>query len=429
MKHNLPLILLLILTGCAPKGPQDIPSTISNLDTLVDKRNYFRLEQQVAFHFPELSEARRWYYGAIVNNAFNQNEACVLKIDSFINAPHPTLSDSVTANLLTYQEDSYFKLGLYAKAAAIDSLLIGKYQHYIDSPTLATYKNQVLLRNALKNIPAQSTQMQDSSVISWTRNGIGLIEIPLTLPGQQVKAIFDTRANISTITESYAQKLHLQRLNVTYQENAGVTGATFNSSLGIADSIQIGHALIRHAVFQVMPDTILYLAPIKYQLNMILGFPVIAQLKEIRIYKDGRMVIPQHAVPSDMHNMAMEGMDPFVYLPSGNDSLLLYFDSGAGNTILYAGYYEKHKAEIERTALKKQTAFGGAGGVKVKDTYILPSLSIGLSGKNIILDSVNVLTQKIFPGERIYGNLGQDFMKPFDEFILNFEYMYMKGVK
>jgi hypothetical protein len=435
MKHTLPLILVLMLpgcvlmvAGCAPKRPLDPTSTLSQLDTLVAQKNYFRLEQQVDLHLPELSEVRRWYYGAIINNAFNQNEACVFRVDSFMNAEHPAIPDSIVAGLLMYQEDSYFKLGQYAKAAYTDSLIIGKYQHAIDSPTLANYKNQLLLRNALKDIPAQYAQIPDSSVLPWSRNGIGLIEIPLSFPTQKANAIFDTRANISTITESYAEKLHLQRLHVTYKENAGVTGAEFNTSLGVADSLLIGNALIRHAVFQVMPDSILYLAPIKYQINIILGFPVIAQLKEVRIYRNGRMVIPQDAAPPEAHNMAMDGLDPIVYLPSGKDSLLLYFDSGAGNTVLYAGYYRKHKADIERIALKKKTAFGGAGGVRVKETYILPELSIGLGGTSIILDSVNVLTQATFPGERMYGNLGQDFMKHFQEFTLNFRYMYMKGV-
>jgi hypothetical protein len=416
-----------LLASCARTPHQENHSLITQLDTLVAQKNFFRLEHQVGLHQDELSQARNWYYQAVLSNAFNQNEACLLIVDSALHAEPQPLSDSLIVNLLYCREDSYFKLGQYANASATDSLLIGKYQHLLDSTHLDNIKNQLLIRNALSNTPPQYTQMRDSSVIRWNRDGIGLIEIPLHTSNQEVNAIFDTRANISTITKTFAEKLHLHLLNVSYREDAGVTGATFTSSLGIADSIQIGQALIRNAVFQVMPDSILYLAPIKYQINIILGFPIIAQLEEVRIYNDGRMVIPQKAVYSDVHNMALDGLDPMVCMTTDNDSLLLYFDSGAGNTVLYATYYKKHQSAIERIALKKQTAFGGAGGVRVKDTYILPELSLGLEGHYVKLDSVNVLTQATFPGERMNGNLGQDFMKPFEEFTINFRYMYMKG--
>lgn len=427
MKSNLALILILLLASCAQTPHQENHSIIRQLDTLVAQKNFFKLERQVGLHQDDMSQTRKWYYEAIIHNAFNQNEACILKVDSVFHAEPQTLSDSLLVNLLYCQEDSYFKLGQYAKASATDSLMIGKYQHVLDSTHLDNIKNQLLIRNALRNIPPQYTQMQDSSVILWSRDGIGLIEIPLHTSTQEVNAIFDTRANISSITQTFAEKLHLHLLNVSYREDAGVTGATFKSSLGIADSIQIGQALIRNAVFQVMPDSILYLAPIKYQINIVLGFPIIAQLEEVRIYKDGKMIIPQKAPNQGIRNMELDGLDPIVSLTTGNDSLLLYFDSGAGSTVMYSTYYKKHQSDIERIALKQKTAFGGAGGVREKETYTLPELSLGLGGHYVKLDSVNVLTEPTSPGERMYGNLGQDFMMPFEEFTINFRYMYMKG--
>ena len=41
------------------------------------------------------------------------------------------------------------------------------------------------------------------------------------------------------------------------------------------------------------------------------------------------------------------------------------------------------------------------------------------------IDSVDVFTQKIYDGEKFYGNLGQDFIAKFKELILNFGYMYI----
>lgn len=58
---------------------------------------------------------------------------------------------------------------------------------------------------------------------------------------------------------------------------------------------------------------------------------------------------------------------------------------------------------------------------------LYPHFIISLRGKKITLDSVDVLSKKIFPDERFFGNLGRDFADQFDELVFNFRYMYMKG--
>jgi hypothetical protein len=217
-------------------------------------------------------------------------------------------------------------------------------------------------------------------------------------------------------------------MDVQYRENAGITGNQFKVGLGVADSLYIGQVLVRNAVFQVMPDSILYLAPVHFQLNIIVGMPIIADLQEVQIYTDGRMVIPPLPAPGDLHNMAFDGLDPIILLPSAIDTLLYHFDTGASSTILYATWFDSHRAAILRSAIKKRAGFAGAGGTQTKDIYLLPSFPLSLGGKTVIIDSVSVLTEKISPGERFYGNVGQDFMSQFKEFTLDFRYMYVKGI-
>src|SRR5438270_12536001 len=103
------------------------------------------------------------------------------------------------------------------------------------------------------------------------------MEIPVRNEAGAFSGVFDTRANISTITQTCAKKLGLRLLSVSYNEGSGATGIQFKTGLGVADSLYIGDLLVRNVVFQVMPDSILYIAPVKFQLNMIIGFPVIAQ--------------------------------------------------------------------------------------------------------------------------------------------------------
>jgi len=398
------------------------------MDRLLDKKEYFHLESQLNLHSRELSVSRRLYFAAILDNVFNRNTSCIARIDSSMNLTPAGLPDSLKANLLLFQGDSYFKTGQYAEAAHTDSLLIHQYARAVDSPTLANAKNDWLIRNALRNEAPEKVFSGTGAEIAWSRDPIGLIEIPLQSHTQTVSAIFDTRANISSITRSYAEKLHLHLMDVQYRESAGITGNQFTVGLGVADSLYIGQVLVRNAVFQVMPDSIFYIAPIHFQLNIIVGLPIIADLQEVQVYNDGRMVIPPLPTPGDLHNMAFDGLDPVLLLPSREDTLLYHFDSGASSTILYATWFDTHRAAVLRSASKKRTGFAGAGGTQTKDIYLLPSFQLSLGSKTVTIDSVSVLTEKITPEERFYGNIGQDFMHQFKEFTIDFRYMYVKRI-
>ncbi|HVV72859.1 MAG TPA: retropepsin-like aspartic protease, partial [Verrucomicrobiae bacterium] len=268
------LLPALLLAACSHKAT----TAILHLQELLDRKEFFKLDKALRTGNLDLPAVERTYFTAYTDNAFNKNEACVTKVDSLLGTNAPPLGDATKANLLLLQGDSYFKLGQYAKAAIDDSLIIAHYPKAVEKASLDDVMNELLIRKALATTPAQHTIIGTGTTVHWTRDDIGLIEIPITAAGGNWTAIFDTRANISSITKTYADKLHLHPLDVSYQEGAGITNARFQVGLAIADSLMIGNILITHAVFQVMPDTLLYIAPVKFQLDIILGFPVIAQL-------------------------------------------------------------------------------------------------------------------------------------------------------
>ena len=429
--YFLPALLML---ACHGKGPSALSRHLQNL---LDNKEYFKFEKALQASEQDLPADQKTYFTAYLNNAFNQNEACVKTVDSLLGTTaekdmtpgsgSTNWPDSVKAKLLLLQGDSYFKLGQYAKAAQNDSILIGRYPKAIDQSVLENVMNELLIRHALRTTPPQQTTINANTTIHWTRDKIGLLEIPMTTAGQSIDAIFDTRANISSITKTYADKLHLHLLDVSYQEGAGITGAEFKVGLGVADSLYIGNILVKNAVFQVMPDSLLYIAPVKFQLNIILGLPVIQQLREIQWDSNGNMTIPLTPAKSDLHNFALDGLDPVLALITDNDTLGFHFDTGASSSVLYAAYFKKHKTTILKSAIKKTQTFGGAGGVRKKDSYVLPSLHLALNNKTISVDSVSIFPEKISPGEKLYGNIGQDFMHQFSKMTFNFQDMFVTG--
>lgn len=417
------LLPALFIAACSHKAP----SVLSHLQALLDHKEYFKFDKALQSAAPDLSAGQRSYFNAFRDNVFNRNEACVATVDSLLGTNTPAVSDSVRANLLILQGDSYFKLGQYAKAAMNDSLVIARYPKTVGQAMLDDVMNEMLIRKALKTTPAQQTIISANTTVHWTRDSIGLIEIPITSGGRNVAAIFDTRANISSITSTYADKLHLHPLDVSYQEGAGITNARFQVGLAVADSLRIGNILIKNAIFQVMPDSLLYIAPVKFQLDIILGFPVIAQLGEFQWYSDGNLTIPRTPGSNTLHNLALDGLDPVLNLVAAGDTLPFHFDTGASSSVLYSAYFAKHRAAILKTAVKRTQTFGGAGGSRKKESYVLPTLRFTLGNKTVSVDSVSVFREKITTGEKLYGNIGQDFMKKFTAFTVNFKDMFVIG--
>jgi len=429
-KHQLYLIalLLLIAAGCInPAKTTNNPASLKKLQSLLNRDEYFKLDAQFKMLKDSVDESNRLYFKAYIDNAFNRNEDCINDVDSLLKQPGAKLTDSIKSALKQLQGDSYFKTYQYAKAAQCDSDILKQYKHALHKDVIDDINNDLLIRNALKNTPAQQTVIKNDATIPWKKDKIGLIEIPFTTHAQTFDAIFDTRANISSITQSYAKKLGLHILDVSYNEGSGATGIQFKTGMGIADSLYIGDVLVRNVVFQVMPDSILYIAQVKFQLNVIIGFPVIEQLQEVHIFSNGKMTIPLTPTKSEIHNFALNGLDPVIALRTGNDTLAFNFDSGASSSVFYAAYFEKYKATVIKTGAKKTVGFGGAGGAQKKEVYILPKLNLTLGNKTVVVDSISVLTKPIAPGEKFYGNIGQDFTNKFSEVIYNFKDMYIKG--
>ncbi|MGN6802573.1 MAG: retropepsin-like aspartic protease [Ginsengibacter sp.] len=417
-------ILLTIFFACNQKNSSKV---FSQLDSLVQHKEFFKLESQFQKEKDQLDKRQQLYFNAFLNNAFNKNSIAVKQVDSIIENYPKLFQDSVKSMLLQIQEDSYFKLFQYAKAAETDSILIHDYASVLDSSDLADRKNKFLLTNALRHTPPQYISKDLVTEIRWKRNPLGLITIPVKHDTSTFNAIFDTRANISSITQSFAKKLDLKILPVNYTESSGATGMEFKTGLGIADSLVIGNILIRNAVFQVMPDSVLYIAPLKTSLDLILGFPVIAALGEIHIVKDGQMIIPKIQNESALHNLSLHELDPVVLLKTGNDTLAFNFDLGASTTDLYSAFYQKYKSKIIKEGFQKKIHVAGAGGILEKTVYIIPSLPLTLGDKTKTIDSVDVFMQKVFPKEILFGNIGNDFASQFTDLVLNFDKMYIKG--
>ena len=209
MKNTLLLGLVILLVGCGQAAHR------RQLQALLDQKDYFKLAAQLKKE--SLADRDRLYFAAFLSNAFNHNEACIAEVDSLLSSDLP---DSIKASLCRLQSDSYFKTGNYAKSAQSDQLLLQRYAKGLPKADADDIKNDLLMRNGLRNIPQQQAQMKQTTILPWSRDPLGLIEIPFSCGGQKFAGIFDTRANVSSITRTYAKKLGLRLLDASYMENS-----------------------------------------------------------------------------------------------------------------------------------------------------------------------------------------------------------------
>ncbi|HVU84701.1 MAG TPA: retropepsin-like aspartic protease, partial [Puia sp.] len=254
MKKLYSLFFLLFCLCC--RNPA-VPGLEKEYQSLLDQKEYFRLRDKMEQNKKiNIDGIKGRYFAACLDNVFNKNAGSEQKINILLEKYKKDMPDSMIARLLLLAEDNYFKTYQYKLAAAADNRIIGDYRQALDSATYADVKNTAIITNALSNEAPQEAQIPGDQTIPWTKNKVGLMQIPVRRGDSSFPAIFDTRANISSISATYAKKLGVRMLNVSYDENSGITGQRFKCSLGVADSLRINNILMKHVVFQVMPDEV-----------------------------------------------------------------------------------------------------------------------------------------------------------------------------
>ena len=417
------IVIFLILTtfvSCTKKTTNKIVEDKLNL--LLEQKNYFQLQDELFKNLDELSEDRILYYNAFINKAFGQRKKSNQEIETLLNKHKQTLNDSLTVKLLDVQASNYIFLYEYKKATKIFDEILTTYKKVLDSADLENYKNTKNLFGTFSDVNPQKMHKGKDVTLKSYRNKFNHLMIPVKVDSINEDFIFDTGANLSTISETQAKKMKLKLFEQTVDIGSS-TQKEVQSKLALADSLYVGDILFENVLFIVMPDSQLTFPQINYAIKGIIGFPVINQLGEVHINKDGKIFIPGVASKKREKNMFFEGLNPVVRLFSKNDTLLFTFDTGAKNSELSFKYYNEHKADVEKKGIAQTNERGGVGGkVKVKE-YMLSNFQIQIGQSKTSLDKIPVTLEEYGFNKYFDGNLGQDVFLKFNTLIINFENM------
>ncbi len=397
---------------------------VTLLKTELQCKDFFRLRENYETSVKHLKIKDQLYFKAFITNAFNQCGKSIVCIQTLLlnYCNQINLHDKV--GLMILQIDNFAKTYKYKLAAKTYKDLIKKYEKKIDSAKLFDLKNENIIWTSLAKIPPMHLSSHKNVEIAWKKDAADLINIPVKIDGKIIDFIFDTGANLSTISDSYAKKLNLKRINVFFSLGSSTSIST-KASLAVASNLYIGSLHFKNVVFIVLPDYQLSFPQINYRIDGIIGFPVIKEMGEVTISQSETITVPKKEGVSKLRNLALDGLQLIIQLHTKNDALPFSFDTGAKETQLSKLYFDRFKDEILLNAKQDTIALGGAGGVAKFPTYRLANFEFYLN-KKISLPNVNVLTTQINKNENYYyGNIGQDVIKKFNSMTINFINMYL----
>jgi len=331
--------------------------------------------------------------------------------------------DSIMKDLYSISVINNVWLGDYKKSADYSKILLQKYPNYIKKEDKEDYENSLLIWNAMTGVEKQEVVRRSDTKLSMKRDLAGLYNTPVTYNESTFDFVFDTGANFSTITESYAKKLELIFTEGKIKVGA-ITGLKIDAKIAWAKSFHIGNMEIRNALFLVLPDEDLSFAGGAYKINGIIGFPVIAEMGEVIISKEGELTVPLTPSVSEKGNLLLDGFTPLVEVDYKNSPMCFTFDTGAKTTMLYVPFLRDYEKEITSVYKLEDIKFGGAGGDVKVNGYNLKDVELKISDDKIILSGVSLIAESLKEKEEfMYGNLGQDFISRFDYMDINFKYM------
>ena len=420
MKHiNGILLFLGILIGCQSCSTGS-PVAFNEIYSCIQQDNFFKAKEMYLKHKTNLTHPYQQFTEAVLDNAFNQLEDSDKKINFLIHQKN-SIPDSLQVKLYEIKYDNAVKEYNYKEAKNAIQTILGHYKNYLNEEKISDFENSLKIWTALEHTPPQKADIPGQISIKMKKDIAGLNTLRVSVAKDSLDFIFDTGANLSTTTQSVAQRLKMNILPVDIEVGT-ITGAKVMAQLAVCDKLTLGAIEIYNIIFLVLPDEALAFPQINYQIYGILGFPVIEAFKEIRITKEGYFIVPEKRSSfSENSNMALNGLIPLIYINNKHFT----FDTGADHTMFYYNFYLENKTEIEQQYELQKISFGGAGGKKEFEGFNI-DYTFKIGEKEVTLKNINLLNEKVKAHETGYGNIGQDLIEAFDTMIINFEHMFIK---
>ncbi len=396
--------------------------SISNVELkdLYKKKQYFDLRDKLSEFENDKSNELIFYRGAVANK-FNSPKKSIKLLKRYLKNASP--KDENLNECFSILADNYVKTFQYAKAAETYKILLQKFSAETDEKDKADYENVFNLWKGLRKVPPQKVKFIRNSTIQAVQMEVGLT-VPVEINSKEKEYfIFDTGANISTVTESFAKKLNIQIIEAKIDVGS-ITGEKVKAKLGVAKRLKLGNVLAENVIFLIFPDKALYIEPLKFQMNGIIGFPLISALREITWTKNQEIIISANSRKKVEQNLALDNLTPLIAGKYKGKRLTFSFDTGASSSSFYQPFFQAFEEEVTKSGSETSQKITGVGGTKEIKAYLLKDFEMNFAGIEATFPKVEVLTEKTTGlSQYVYGNIGRDLIDQFEQMTMNFQTM------
>lgn len=412
------LIILFTLSGFNSRSDNDFEYFYS----LYKKKDFFRLKTLVNQQKENIEHWQSYVITSFIAAAFGKYQISNNLIKELRERYSDIVPDSIMARVYITKSNNDVKMGLYRDAFESCKIISEKYSPGLSESELKDVRNSMIIWEAISGVPKMNLASRKTAKIQMKLDLAGLYNVPVRVNKSVFDFVFDTGANISTITESNAEKSGVDILESEFDVGTS-TGDKVKGKIGIAKKFQIGELIFENVIFIVLPDEALEFGGGIYKISGIVGFPVMQEMKEIRINNMYELTIPQEMITVSNPNLFFNEFTPVVQGFIGSDTLNLLFDSGARESSLYEPYFRIHRSYIESNFTMKTRKIQGAGTEKVVKVYNIGDVELRIYSKSATIKNLDVFTEPLKEDDNNFaGRIGRDFLKEFEEVIINFEH-------
>jgi hypothetical protein len=413
------LTLFLAAAALAGLGREEAPDPLEPLVRLYKDCRFFELREAVAKLENNTSVEVEFFRGAVANS-FNRLDLAVSGLLRYLDGASADAKRPLAKEAWVLLADCYRRLGQYRKSAGAQRTILKRYGAMLDAPEKANRVNQDVIWSALADVPSQTIEISGDSAIRMERR-----LLPVRVKDRIIYVAYDTGANLSVLYRSAADDLGLTLYGSSIKIQSA-TGKWIDSRMTVVPEMRLGEAVIRNAVFLVLPDD--YFPPRRacpgVERRGLIGAPILAALKEITVTRDGFFLVPASPRPRPEHNMCFFGFMPVVEVLHRGARFSFCLDTGSSATFLYPPFFRRYRGEIRAHSKPRKTTMGGIGDERPVTIHVLNEFAFKAGGLDLALKRISVHTQVTHSStELFFGTLGLDILAQCSRMTFNFESM------
>lgn len=319
--------------------------------------------------------------------------------------------------------DADFAAGDYRQAAAAahawDQALADA---GASSDERADAQQMAVLADQLAAAPQQHLDGYTPKPENFARDKVGLPRSHAMIQGKLQEVVLDTGANLSVVSLSTARRLGLHMLEGSASVGSASRQAVA-SRIGVADRVDFAGLSLSHVAFLVLDDAQLNMpVPGGYQIDAILGFPVLRPLQRITFTTDGKL-LPSRSDASGVSagNLRMAGSDLYVDVSLDGHPVAMHLDTGAAASALSSRFAAAYP-DIVKGLASRDEHIAGAGGARVRRSATWPKVRVRIGDQQTVLPTLTIALSDA--GNVKEPNvMGWDILQAFDHWTLDFQQM------